>query len=186
MRSFGHHFDPVVGEVFELPAQQHDGYAGSPDFTHQRRVIGIRNDQYDDVDRPAQHEFISFERQPDIHPAFFPAALYIAQRQVVGIDSFGHQDVVEYAVVVQLVASHSCFRSIEAPPEIMCDRNLAFDRFTARLFGYTVPDEPVQAIQAQPSPFGVDIVIVVGGVQQEIPVIKYADTAGGIDRIHSD
>lgn len=61
-----------------------------------------------------------------------------------------------------------------------------FDRFTARLFGYTVPDEPVQAIQAQPSPFGVDIVIVVGGVQQEIPVIKYADTAGGIDRIHSD
>ena len=36
---------------------------------------------------------------------------------------------------------------------------------------------------SQPSPFRVDIVIVVGGVQQEIPVIKYADTAGGIDPV---
>ncbi len=43
--------------------------------------------------------------------------------------ALGHQDIVENAVIVQLVAALSRIRSVQAPPEIVRFGNLTLQRF---------------------------------------------------------
>ena len=92
--------------------------------------------------------------------------------------ALGHQDIVENAVVVQLVAALSRIRSVQAPPEIVRFGNLTLQRLDSFLFGDPMLNKTVQSSQRETPFHVVDIIVIIRCVQQKIPVVKDADPTG--------
>ena len=178
MRSFGNHPHPFVGSILEIPAQQHDPHAEGHQFAQQRRIIRIGDDQHDDIQPPHHHQFESLQRQPYVYPSLLAFSEQVAQGQVMRMYALGHQDIVENAVIVQLVAALSRIRSVQAPPEIVRFGNLTLQRFDPFLLGDAMLDKTVQSSQRK-APFHVmNIIVIIRCVQQKIPVVKNADPTG--------
>lgn len=126
--------------------------------------------------RPGHRQFVGFQRKPYVDSSLFLFPLQISQRQVVGLNPFRHQDIVEHPVVVQLVPPLGRLGRIEPPSEIVRLGDLAFRGLDAFLLGHAVADEIMQSAQTQPPFYRMDIVVVVRCVQQKISVVKYSDS----------